>query len=208
MLIFSANSNRQWIRLLFLNRALFLVHAYQIRVWLRAVPEIILGWVGRRHFLCPVRGWCFVDNVPEGLGGNLSWGSRSIWSIVGQRLIKALTCPEGREVLTPCVSWGWRSLKKIATYADRIISGTALIHNGVLYERIIIPIELQPRDVASLLGQCFFLPFLFEWPHQWVCGKLIGLVVNDFKILVLLDRPSVGLLTEPAAYSLVLGSDH
>ena len=39
-------------------------------------------------------------------------GSRPISSIVGQELIKALTCPEGQGPLTPCVFWAWRGLKK------------------------------------------------------------------------------------------------
>ena len=38
---------------------------------------------------------------------------------------KALTCPGGRGALTPCVSWGWRGLKKKSA-PPRIISGTAL----------------------------------------------------------------------------------
>ena len=51
---------------------------------LRAVPEIILGG-GAQALFCPVEGGCFVDNVSEGWGGNLSWGgSRRIWSIVGR----------------------------------------------------------------------------------------------------------------------------
>ena len=33
-------------------------------------------------------------------------------------------CPGGRGALTPCVSWGWRGLKKKCP--PRIISGTAL----------------------------------------------------------------------------------
>ena len=71
------------------------------------------GVGGLQTPFCPVGRGCFVDNVSEGWGGNLSWGSRCIWSIVGQvNLIKALTCPGGRGALTPCVSWGWRGLKK------------------------------------------------------------------------------------------------
>ena len=57
---------------------------------------------------------------------------------MGRGLILALTCPggggsgsqncpEGREALTPCVSWGWTGLKKnVAHPSLRIISGTAL----------------------------------------------------------------------------------
>ena len=43
-------------------------------VCVRAVPEIILE--GAQTLFCPVGGGCFVDNVSEGWGGNLSWGSR------------------------------------------------------------------------------------------------------------------------------------
>ena len=43
---------------------------------LGAVPEIILRGVGRRHFFVLWGG--VVDNVSEGWGGNLSWGSRRI----------------------------------------------------------------------------------------------------------------------------------
>ena len=44
-------------------------------------------------------------------------------------LIKALTCPEGRGgTWTPCVSWGWRGLKKKKRSTPlRIMSGTALM---------------------------------------------------------------------------------
>ena len=41
---------------------------------MRAVPEIILGGGGAQTLFCPVGGGCFVDNVSEGWGGNLSWG--------------------------------------------------------------------------------------------------------------------------------------
>ena len=41
-------------------------------------------WGGPQTLFCPVGGGCLVDNVSEGWGGNLSWGSRCIWSIVGQ----------------------------------------------------------------------------------------------------------------------------
>ena len=47
---------------------------------LRAVPEIILGVVGRRHFFVLWGGGCFVDNVSEG------WG---------------VTCPGGQGVTDP-----------------------------------------------------------------------------------------------------------
>ena len=55
---------------------------YQSR--LRACPEIILG--GAQTLFCPVGGGCFVTMCPRGRGwgGNLSWGSRCIWSIVVQ----------------------------------------------------------------------------------------------------------------------------
>ena len=47
---------------------------------LRAVPEIILEGVGRRHFFVLWGGGCFVDNVSErsGVESNLSWESRRI----------------------------------------------------------------------------------------------------------------------------------
>ena len=45
---------------------------------IRAVPEIILGGYGPQALFCPVGGGCFVDNVSEGWGANLSWGSRHI----------------------------------------------------------------------------------------------------------------------------------
>ena len=54
----------------------------------------------------------------------------------------------------------------------------------------------------------FFSSVSFWVSHQWVRGKLIGLLVNVFKIPVLLDRPSMGRLTEPAAYSMVLLTQH
>ena len=45
---------------------------------LRAVPEIILRGGGPQAHFCPVGEGCFVDNVSEGWGVNLSWGSRRI----------------------------------------------------------------------------------------------------------------------------------
>ena len=85
-------------------------------MYIRAVPQIIFGEVGRRHFFVLWGEGVLVEGVE---GGNLSWGSRSIWSIVGQGLIEALTCPEGRGALTPCVSWGWRGLKKNAAHPPK-----------------------------------------------------------------------------------------
>ena len=84
-------------------------------------------------------GGCFVNNVSEGWeisltiwsggwGVNLSWGSRHIWSIVGRVLrvgdLVHRTVLRVGELRLPCVSWGWRGLKKM--WPPRIISGTAL----------------------------------------------------------------------------------
>ena len=51
-------------------------------LWVRAVPEIILGGggVGHRPPFCPVGGGCFVDNVSKG------WG---------------VTCPGGQSIFDP-----------------------------------------------------------------------------------------------------------
>ena len=83
----------------------------------RSVPEIILGggWAAGTFLSCR-GGRVFCWQRFRGVG-NLSWGSRCIWSIVGQGLIKALTCPEGRRALTPCVSWRWRGLKTNAAHS-------------------------------------------------------------------------------------------
>ena len=63
---------------------------------------------------------------------------------MGQGLVQALACPgsggsssqncpEGQGALTPCVSWGWRGLKKnVAHHSLRILSGTALMVAGTL----------------------------------------------------------------------------
>ena len=103
----------------------------------RAVPEIILGvCVGCRYFFVLWGEGVLLTTCQRGGGGvNLSWGSRCIWSIVGG-VIEALTYPGGWGVwftelswglgaLTPCVSWGWRGLKKMWA-PPRIPSGTAL----------------------------------------------------------------------------------
>ena len=48
-------------------------------IYVRAVPELSSGGVGRKHFFVQWGGGCFVDNVSRGVGGvrgNLSWGSR------------------------------------------------------------------------------------------------------------------------------------
>ena len=53
---------------------------------LRAVPEIILrgGWAAGTFFVLWVEG-VLLTMCPRGAGGgNLSWGSRCIWSIVGR----------------------------------------------------------------------------------------------------------------------------
>ena len=90
-----------------------------------------LSWGGADTFLsCGGRVFCW--QCVRGVGSNLSWGSRHIWSIVGG-VIKALTCPGGRGALTPCVSWGWRGLKKNVA-PPRIISGTALSKQMVTEE--------------------------------------------------------------------------
>ena len=44
----------------------------------RAVPEIILGGGGGAGTFLSCGGGVFVDNVSEGWGSNLSWGSRHI----------------------------------------------------------------------------------------------------------------------------------
>ena len=101
---------------------------------LRVVPEIILG-AGRRHsFVLWGGGGCFVY-VSEGWV-KLSWGSRRIWSIVGQGLIKALMCPEGWGVWFTELSWGSGGSDSMCVLGvagsekkcgpPRIISGTAL----------------------------------------------------------------------------------
>ena len=51
---------------------------------LRAVPEIILMGVGRRHFFVLWWEGVLLTTCPRGGGGNLSWGSNHIWSIVGR----------------------------------------------------------------------------------------------------------------------------
>ena len=53
---------------------------------LRAVPEITLWGVGRRHIFVLWGGGVLLTMCPRGGGvrGKLSWGSRHIWSIVGR----------------------------------------------------------------------------------------------------------------------------
>ena len=121
-------------------------------------------------FFCPVGGGCFVD-VSEGWVGNLSWGSRRIWSIVGRGLIKALTCPEGLGALTPCVSWGWRGLEKMRPTHLRIISGTDLIQKLLLNQSIGWTILCLPW--------CWFS----TWTCPAICQCLDFLVLKCYRRL-------------------------
>ena len=68
---------------------------------------------GPQALFCPVGGRVFCWQRVRGVRGlTCPGGSRRIWSILGQG------CPEGRGALTPCVSWGWRCLKKMRPPED------------------------------------------------------------------------------------------
>ena len=70
---------------------------------------------------------------------------------MGRGFIKALTCPEGWGALTPCVSWGWRGLKKkcVVHPSLRIISGTGLIEFGVVLQYVPACLKLYVDRVMT-----------------------------------------------------------
>ena len=82
--------------------------------WFWAVPEIILGGSGPQAAVLWGEG-VFLT-CPRGGEGQLVLGVKAYLIHSGAGLIRALMCPWGRGALTPCVSWGWRDLKKHAAH--------------------------------------------------------------------------------------------
>ena len=155
------------------------------------------GGGGPQALLCPVGEGVWLTICPRGgeslwpilsggwgWGVQLSWGSRCIWSMVGQGLIKAITCPggggsgsqncpEGWGALTPCVSWGWRGLKKIVAHTPlRIISGTALSVSYIL--------QLHKIGIGIGIGVYLYSTTLYNISTARDNGQLVTCVFHFF----------------------------
>ena len=116
------------------------------------------GWAAGTFLSCG-RGGHFVDMSKGVGGGNFSWGSRHIWSIVGRG------CPEGRGADSMCVLGVEGSEKKCSPPPLRITSGTALL-DGYYCSKLHCFIVLGARreNWDAYFCWCFICPWKFPIP--------------------------------------------
>ena len=69
---------------LYRGESLWKGQEFGVHVRVRAVPEIIFGGGGGANTFLSCGGRVFCWQCVRGVGSNLSWGSRHIWSIVGR----------------------------------------------------------------------------------------------------------------------------
>ena len=105
-------------------------------------------WGGAANTFLSGGGRVFCWQCVRGVGGGevTCPGGQGVFDPKWGGLIKALACPGGREALTPCVSWGWRGLKKKCGPPPlRIISETALN---------VLPAINEGITIISINGDC------------------------------------------------------
>ena len=121
------------------------------KAWLRAVPEIIPGGAANT-FLSGGGEGVLLTMCPRGGGwrGNLSWGSRHIWSIVGPVNESSYVSWGSGSSDSLCVLGVEGSEKKCGP--PRIISGTALSSLGV-----------YPTQSCKILWPSFSDSVLFDF---------------------------------------------
>ena len=83
-------------------------------------------------------------------------------------------CPGGRGALTPCVSWGWRGLKKNVGPPEDSFWNSPYVHLGFTHEcSILAPLECLCSPFCALLDEGFPM----KWPL--FMGDL-GQVIRDY----------------------------
>ena len=130
--------------------------------------------MGCKHFFVLWGEGVLLTVCPRGRGVGVTCpGDQGIFDPYWGGLIKALTCPGGRGALTPCVSWGWRGLKKnVAPPEDNFWN--------------------SPKVKATLgNGHSKTLPQCFDFSRHFPKSKVILLVIWWFAKTVFWKGPNV-----------------